>query len=470
MHNSSRRGIVYAGALLALSTAAIAADAASAPVTFSKDVAPIFQAKCEECHRPNTGAPMSLRTFQEARPWAKEIKQRVVTHNMPPWHLDKTVGIQHFSNDRSLSDDQVNTIVKWVDAGSPQGDPKDLPAPLQWGADEQGWKLAKEFGEPGLVLKSDDYTMPAHGQDVWFKPLTNVSITEPRWVRAVEMRPGTVQGRKIMHHVLARLMQDESAYNFAKVNNPGVNATSGDAATAAAAGGGGAGGAGLLMEWAVGKNYDIYRPNTGKLLLPGSKIWWELHIHAVGEEIRDHAELAVYFYPKGETPKYRTYLTLFGATGNTGSRLDIPPNTVTETQAFHVLKQAARLENFQPHMHLRGKAMSIEALLPDGTTQMLSFVNNFNFNWMNNYIYADDAAPVLPKGTIIHVTAWHDNTSANPNNPDPNQWVGYGDRTVDEMAHAWVNVTYISDEDYADWAASHKKTRSMGGRATANNP
>jgi hypothetical protein len=470
MHNSSRRGIVYAGALLALSTAAIAADSASAQVTFSKDVAPIFQAKCEECHRPNTGAPMSLRTYQEARPWAKEIKQRVVTHNMPPWHLDKTVGIQHFSNDRSLSDDQVNTIVKWVDAGSPQGDPKDLPAPLQWGADEQGWKLAKEFGEPGLVLKSDDYTMPAHGQDVWFKPLTNVPLTEPRWVRAVEMRPGTVQGRKIMHHVLARLMQDESAYNFAKVNNPGVNATSGDAATAAAAGGGGAGGAGLLMEWAVGKNYDIYRPNTGKLLLPGSKIWWELHIHAVGEEIRDHAELAVYFYPKGETPKYRTYLTLFGATGNTGSRLDIPPNTVTETQAFHVLKQAARLENFQPHMHLRGKAMSIEAILPDGTTQMLSFVNNFNFNWMNNYIYADDAAPVLPKGTIVHVTAWHDNTSANPNNPDANQWVGYGDRTVDEMAHAWVNVTYISDEDYAEWAAGHKKARSMGGRATANNP
>ena len=453
---SRRRSIVYAGAVLAFSTAVFAADAVSTPVTYSKDVAPIFQAKCEECHRPNTVAPMSLRTYQEARPWAKSIKQRVATHNMPPWHLDKTVGIQHFSNDRSLSDEQVATIVRWVDEGAPQGDPKDLPAPLQW-TNDTGWKLAKEFGEPGLVLKSDDYTMPAHGQDVWFKPLTNVPITEPRWVRAVEMRPGTLQGRRIMHHVLARLMQDETAY---KAANGGTDLTGG--------GGGGAGGAGLLMEWAVGKNYDIYREDAGKLLLPGSKIWWELHIHAVGEEIRDHAELAVYFYPKGEVPKYRTYLTLFGATGNTGSRLDIPPNTVTESQAFHVLKQAARLENFQPHMHLRGKAMSMEAILPDGSTQMLSFVNNFNFNWMNNYIYADDAAPVLPKGTIIHVTAWHDNTSANPNNPDPNQWVGYGDRTVDEMAHAWVNVTYISDEDYAAWASKHPKSRGMGARAAAN--
>jgi hypothetical protein len=342
-----------------------------------------------------------------------------------------------------------------VDAGVPMGEAKDMPKPLVWN-DDNGWALAKQFGEPEVVLKSDDYTMPAHGQDVWFKPLTNVPITEARWVRAVEMRPGTIAGRKIMHHVLARLMQDESGYRAA---NP----------DAAAGGGGGAGGAGLLMEWAVGKNYDIYRPGTGKLLLPGSRISWELHIHAVGEQIRDHAELAVYLYPKGEVPKYRTYLTLFGATGNTGSRLDLPPNTVTETQAFHVLNRPARLENFQPHMHLRGKAMAMEAILPDGTIQMLSFVNNFNFNWMNNYIYTDDAAPVLPKGTILHVTAWHDNTSANPNNPDPDQWVGYGDRTVDEMAHAWVNVTYISDEDYSEWASKHPRPRGANPRATANN-
>jgi hypothetical protein len=287
--------------------------------------------------------------------------------------------------------------------------------------------------------------MAAHGQDVWFKPLTEVPITEARWVRAVEMRPSTTAGRKIMHHVLARLIQEETG----GPNNPGA----GDASA------GGMANAGLLMEWAIGKNFDIYRPNCGKLLLPGSHIWWELHLHAVGEEIRDHAELAVYLYPKGEVPKYRTYLTLFGATQSFGSMIDIPPNTVAESQGYHVLHSPARLENFQPHMHLRGKAMSIEAILPDGTTQMLSYVDHFNFNWMNNYIYTEDAAPVLPKGTIIHVTAWHDNTRNNPNNPDPDQWVGFGDRTVDEMAHAWVNVTYISDADYNEWVAKHKAPR-----------
>lgn len=136
--------------------------------------------------------------------------------------------------------------------------------------------------------------------------------------------------------------------------------------------------------------------------------------------------------------------------------MDIAPNTLSETDNYTVLKKAAILENFQPHMHLRGKAMSVEAILPDGSSQMVSYVDHFNFNWMTNYIYADDAAPVFPKGTIIHVTAWYDNTAANPYNPDPDQWVGYGERTVDEMGHAWMNVTYISDEDYSAWAKQHK--------------
>jgi hypothetical protein len=416
-----------------------AADPGAAPVTFTRDIAPIFQEKCQECHRAGTAAPMSLVSYEETRPWARSIRQRVITRNMPPWHIDKTVGIQQFQNDRSLSDTQIAAIVRWVDSGAPMGDPKDMPPPKKFPEDE-GWQLAKVYGQPDLVLKSEDYTMPAHGQDVWFKPLTEVGITEPRWVRAVEMRPASVPGRRIMHHVLARLIQSESG-------------ASGDDS------GGAAASAGLLMEWAIGKNYDIYRPNCGKLLLPGSHIWWELHLHAVGQEIRDHAELAVYLYPKGETPKYRTYLTLFNATAAFGSRIDIPPNSTAETQAFHVLSRPARLENFQPHMHLRGKAMSMEAILPDGSVQMLSHVDHFNFNWMNNYIYTDDSAPVLPKGTILHVTAWHDNTRNNPNNPDPDQWVGFGDRTVDEMAHAWVNVTYISEQDYNEWLEKHRAKR-----------
>jgi hypothetical protein len=452
------RDVVCAGALGLALLLAGSASAADVP-TFTKDIAPLFQEKCQECHRKGTAAPMSLVSYEETRPWAKSIRQRVIVRNMPPWHIDKTVGIQHFQNDRSLTDAQIATVVKWVDGGAPMGDPKDMPPPKQF-PEDQGWMLAKQYGQPDLILKSEDYTMPAHGQDVWFKPLTDVSITEARWVRAVEIRPSTTPGRKIMHHVLARLIQEESG-------GPANPAVAGDDGAAAAAAAAGLGNAGLLMEWAIGKNYDTYRPGTGKLLLPNSHIWWELHLHAIGEEIRDHAELAVYFYPKGQEPKYRTYLTLFGATATFGSRLDIAPNSVAETQAFHVLRAPARLENFQPHMHLRGKGMAIEAILPDGSTQMLSYVNNFNFNWMNNYIYADDAAPVLPKGTIIHVTAWHDNTRSNPNNPDPDQWVGYGDRTVDEMAHAWVNVTYISEADYNEWKQQHTPRRGSFTRAAA---
>jgi hypothetical protein len=437
------------GIFLALSGIATAAEPASKAPTFTKDVTPIFQEKCQDCHRKGSMAPMSLITYEETRPWAKAIRERVATRSMPPWHLDKTVGIQQFKNDMSLSDEQISTIVRWVDGGAPLGDIKDMPPPKQWPTDD-GWKLAREFGPPDFVLKSEPYTMPAHGQDVWFKPVTNIPVTEPRWVRAVEMRPGTPAGRRITHHALARLLQTEpDSQNTAAVN--AINDGSG----------GGPGSAGLLMEWAIGKNYDVYRPNTGKLLLPGSQIWWEMHLHAVGEEIRDHVELAVYLYPQGQEPKYRTRLTLFGATATQGSPLDIKPNSISETEGFHVLPQPARLENFQPHMHLRGKAMALEAILPDGTRQMLSYVDHFNFQWMTNYIYADDAAPVLPKGTTIHVTAWHDNTAANPNNPDPQQWVGWGDRTVDEMAHAWVNVTYISEQDYQDWAAKHKAKPSL---------
>jgi hypothetical protein len=415
------------------------ASANAKPVTFTKDIAPIFQDKCESCHRKDSMAPMSLITYEEVRPWARSIKERVVTHQMPPWHLDKTVGIQQFQNDRSLSDQQIATIVRWVDAGSPMGDAKDMPAAKQF-PNEDEWQLAKVYGQPDLVLKSETYTMPAVSQDQWWRPMTEVPLTEARWVRAVEMRPGTRAGRRITHHAIGYLMQTEPKGSAVDTGDP----------LAAIAGGG------ILMEWAVGKQYDTYRPNTGKLLLPGAKIWWDIHYHAVGDQITDHVELAVYLYPKGEVPKYRTYLTMFNAAASGGSPLDIPPNTVAETENFHVLKQAARLENFQPHMHLRGKAMLLEAILPNGTVQTISYCNNFNFNWMNNYIYTEDAAPVFPKGTIIHVKAWHDNTTAKASNPDPNQWVGWGDRTVDEMAHAWVNVTYISDDDYKEWAAKHK--------------
>ena len=433
-------------AVLILALPALTPAAEVKNPTFSKDIAPIFQEKCQSCHRKDSLAPFSLISYEETRPWAKSIKQRVVARQMPPWHLDKGVGIQQFQNDMSLSDDQIQTIAKWVDAGAPQGDAKDMPVAKVWPKDDGGWLLTKEFKRlPDMVIKSEPYTMPAKGQDQWWRPLTDIPVTEPRWVRAVEMRPSTPGGRKVTHHALAHLVQD---------NDPDAQRFND---TTGVGGRGSINEAGTLMEWAVNKNYDIYREGTGKLLLPGAHVWWDIHYHAVGEDVKDHVELAIWLYPKGEEPKHRTYLTLFTGTPREGSRVDIPPNSIRQTQGFQVLKSAARMENFQPHMHLRGKAMTLEAILPDGTVQTISHVDHFNFNWMTNYIYTDEAAPMFPKGTVIHTTAIHDNTKANPFNPDPEQWVGYGDRTVDEMAHAWVNVTYVSDAEYAEWAATHKK-------------
>jgi hypothetical protein len=442
-----RSGAASIAAVWLFAGAARAADAPKTP-TFTKDIAPIFQAKCESCHRSDSMAPMALVTYQDARPWARSIKARVTGHQMPPWHIDKNVGIQEFKNDRSLNETEIDTIARWVDAGAPQGDPKDMPPAIQW-PDAAVWNFAKVFGgPPDLIVKSPSFTMPAHAQDAWDKRSSACGdgVTEPRWVRAIEIRPATNKGRKIVHHALARLSQDDAVDNAAAANtddDSGVNA-----------------GPGLFMEWAVGKQGEIMRPDTGKLLMPGCQFVWDIHYSAAGEEITNNVELGIYLYPKGQEPKFRQVLHLMGTGG-----IDIPPNTIKPTQGFFVMKQSGRVESFQPHMHLRGKAMMMEAILPTGQRQVLSHVDNFNFNWHNSYYYADEAAPLLPKGTILRITAWHDNTPGNKSNPDPNQWVGSGDRTVDEMAHAWVNVTYMSDEDFK--AEVEKRKASRPARTTA---
>ncbi len=425
---------------LGIVMAAAPALAADGPVTFSKDIAPIFQAKCQECHQPNSIAPMSLVTFQDARPWARSIKERVSTRQMPPWHIDKSVGVQQFKNDMSLSDEQIDLVVRWVDGGSLQGDPKDLPAPKALVTSNEWQGVRDGFGQPDMVIKSSEYTMPAQHQDVWYRPTSEIPLTEPRWIKMVEIRPTNLKARRIIHHSIA--YQVLSPDNVASVNTGTANGPSGplsqeDLVNRRP----------QIMEWAIGKGYDLFREGTGKMIVPGEKISWDQHIHAVGEEITGGSELAMWFYPKGQEPKKRSYL--IGFTGlRTRGFLDIQPNSISQTEGFTVLKENTLITNFQPHFHLRGKAMRVEAILPDGSREIISYVGNFNFNWMTNYIYADDAAPVFPKGTVIQVSAWYDNTKANKDNPDPDQWVGYGDRTVDEMAHAWMNVVYLDDAEY----------------------
>jgi hypothetical protein len=428
MMTSRKSGIVI-GLFLLLPAIAFSQPAPQVP-TFTRDIAPVFQAKCEGCHRASQMAPMPLVTYEEVRPWARSIAVRVGTRQMPPWHIDRTVGIQKFKNDRSLSDAQVDMVLRWVAAGAPKGDPKDSPEPIKWSDDANVWTEAVKLGPPDLIIKSTPWTVPAIAQDSWWKPSVPTGLTEPRWVRAIEIKPTTVRGRKVTHHALARLQQPEDLDPALFTNDPDV---AGD---------------GLFMEWAVGKNADEMKPDSGRLMLPGSKITWDIHYHSVGEEITDTVELGIWFYPKGQEPKHREVLALFNTFSGGNRALDIPPNQVTTTESFVTLKQNARIENFQAHLHLRGKGMSMEAIYADGRREMLSQISDFNFNWHNMYIYEDEAAPLLAKGTILHFITWYDNTSNNKANPDPNQWVGWGDRTVDEMGHAWLNITYYSDEEF----------------------
>ena len=202
------RGLLL-GAAAALIPAGGAAQTAGPDVTFARDVAPILQQKCQTCHRVGSMAPMSLVTWQETRPWARSIKARVQSREMPPWHLDKTVGIQHFINDRSLNDEQIDTIVRWVDAGAPLGDPADMPPPVVWPAGNR-YELEDRLGPPDIVVESQPWTMPADGQDAWYRPRAELNLTGPVWVRASETKP-SLEGRRIVHHASTYLLQPKGA-------------------------------------------------------------------------------------------------------------------------------------------------------------------------------------------------------------------------------------------------------------------
>ncbi len=421
-------------ALLAFPILSLAQEGADSQreITWAGEVAAIFQEKCQECHRPNSIGPMSLLTYDEAKVFAPVIRYRVENRVMPPWHINPNVGVQEFTNDRGLSEVERQTILAWVDQGAREGNASQAPAPREFN-DALVWRLEEQMGAPpDLIVESEPYDLAAVTQDKWFRPTTPTGLTEAKWVKAIEIRPKNAETRKVVHHSLAFLLQEVDS----RVGMPDdVNIPFGPS---------------LFMEWAVGKAGQIFRPDTGKLMMPGAQINWEMHLHAYGERVPNaQVELAVWFHD--EPPKHRTILSMFDAQGP--NSLDIPPGEIAVTQGTFVLSAPARIENFQPHMHMRGKAMSMEAIYPNGNREVLSFVDNFQWNWQINYVFDKDSAPLVPKGTMIVTRAWHDNTEANPYNPDPNQWVGWGDRTVDEMAHNWVDVTYLGQDEYEKMVA-----------------
>jgi hypothetical protein len=389
--------------------------ATPAQPTFAKDVAPIFQRSCQACHHQGTSAPMSLVTYEEVRPWAKSIRQRVANREMPPWHLDKTVGIRHYKNDRSLSDDEIATVVRWADSGAPLGNPADMPPALAF-RPESDWFI----GEPDLkVTTPNDFAMYANGPDWWIDQYADVVLDEDRWIKAMEIKPSNP---KVVHHVVVYAIEPDAPEGTPET---GVQ----------------------LHEYAVGKYGDIFGENTGRLLKKGTRLRYDMHYFAIGSEQHNKTTIAFKFYPKGVVPKYQVRSQAIRNIPN--DELEVPPNTVVRTDGYFRMPRAGRIDAFQPHMHMRGRGLTVEAIDPaTNRTQILSSVDHFDFNWHINYVYADDVAPLLPAGTVLHLIGIHDNTSANRRNPDPNMWAGFGERSVDDMLQVWLNIVYLDDAEY----------------------
>jgi len=397
-------------------------------VTFTKDVAPILQRSCQNCHHQGSMAPMSLVTYEEARPWARSIKERVAARAMPPWFVDKTVGIRHFKDDPSLSDAEIATIVGWVDGGAVRGNPADMPPPRQFD-DSDRWHI----GKPDLIVSMPrSFEVKPEAADWWGNFVADSGLTEDRYIKAVEAKPSP-GALRVVHHAVESLEYED-----------------------------GSTGGGTLVEYAVGKNGDIFTDGAGKLMKAGARVRFNMHYHAIGQPVLDRTSVGIVFYPKGYVPKHVVTTIL----SPNQDDLDIPAGADNvRSDAYYKMEKNARLIGFMPHMHNRGKKQCIEAIYPNMMIEQLNCVN-YDFNWQIVYNYADDVAPLLPAGTIVHVISWHDNSAGNKYNPDPRNWVGFGNRTTDDMSRHWLTYYTMTDDEFKAEVAERKglKTATGDGR------
>ncbi len=431
--------------------ATVLSFAASAPsqITFTKDVLPIMQKRCQNCHRPGEVAPMSFLTYNEVRPWAKAIREAVLTKKMPPWFADPHYG--KFSNDRSLTKEEIDTLVSWVDAGVREGDPKDAPAPVAW---VDGWSI----GRPDAVFEMPhDFDVPAAGTIEYQYIVIPSGFTKDTWVQAAEARPGN---RKLVHHIIAFVRPPGSKWlSEAKPGVPFVpeakkddekkkkkNDEEGDDSAATPE---------LLIGFAPGLVPMTLSSSQAKLVKAGSDFVFQLHYTATGKAGTDRSRIGVIFAK--ERPKERVFTS-----NATNSKFVIPPGD----PAFRVvssitLQQSARLVDLMPHMHYRGKDFEYRAVYPTGEEQTLLSVPKYDFNWQLFYYLSEPI--VLPKGTRIDCTAHFDNSPNNRYNPDPKAEVRWGDQTWEEMMIGWFDVAVDANSNPADVFREKKAENTKAG-------
>jgi hypothetical protein len=408
---------------------AAAAFGAAPNVTYSKDVAPILQKNCESCHRAGEAAPMSLRTYKEARPYATAIKEAVLLKKMPPWFADARYG--HFSNDRTMAEQDIKTLVAWADTGAKEGNPKDLPKPVEY---LNGWNISK----PDLEIEmAQDYTVPASGTIDYQHILIKGNFDKDTWISQAEVRPGN---RALVHHVIAYVRAPGSKWMKDAV--PGVPySKKGE--------GEGAGGGEFLAGYAPGFLPMRLDPGRAVMVKAGSDIVLEMHYTANGKEGADRTKIG--FVVAKEPVKERVFV--LAAQNN---KFAIPPGDANyQVDAKFEFGGEAKVIGFTPHMHLRGKDMDFRAIYPTGETETLLNVPHYDFSWQLTYMPVKDL--VVPKGTVIACTAHFDNSPNNPNNPDPTKVIKFGEQSWDEMMIGFFQVAIDADRPISSVLPERKK-------------
>jgi hypothetical protein len=436
----------------------------SAAPTFAKDVAPIIFNKCAVCHRPGETAPMSLLSYQEVRPWSRDISEQVARHIMPPWYAGPASSLK-FRNDRRLSQDEINTIVAWVDGGCPKGDDKDLP-PIPRFA--QGWTL----GEPDMVIPMPvEYEVPAEGEIPMQNFYTPVPFTEDRWVSAVELRPGNPA---VVHHaivnvtvlpegsriVAGRAVRADSSQVQAPTSRPGSAFREGGDEVVQTQDSFVRAGAFKLVGEAPGKGAEVHAAGSAKRIRPGMYFQFNIHYQPDGRVEKDRSMLGLWF---SKVPVTHEVLTkgvtdqvFVGGKEITETKVvngkqvmvrgkipNIPPMVDNwEISSQTVIKEDITIEAFAPHMHLRGKDIRYILQWPDGHQQTLLDVPNYDFNWQLHY---ELETPLkVPAGSKLIAIAHYDNSLKNRYNPAPQKEVRWAEQSWDEMFIPWFEFTVDS--------------------------
>ncbi len=390
------------------------------PLTFNKDIAPIFYKNCVQCHRPGEIAPMALISYKEVRPWARAIREKVIAREMPPWHADPAHGT--WTNDRRMSQPEIDKMVAWIDSGAKEGNPKDLPPPPQFA---QGWQI----GEPDIIFQMPvEYTVPAEGSVAYQYFTVPTNFKEDMYIEAMEARAGNLS---VVHHIVIYVKEPNKKPAKNKKLDLGED---------------------LLGALSPGQTPFKAQPGMAKLIKAGSNLIFQMHYTPNGTEAKDRSIVGLKFVKK-PVDKVVTTTAAFDI------RFTIPPYAANhEVAGSYEFEQDAHIVSFSPHMHLRGKDILYKATYPDGRSEVILSVPRYDFNWQVYYYPAKPLA--MPKGTRLDVIAHFNNSTSNKLNPDPSKPVRFGEQTWDEMMNGFFDYTLDNQSLMKESVATVKNLKS----------